>query len=338
VLVSKKNHKLTILFFLSFLFLQGNIFSLSKVSAITYVDTPGRLGDKLFVYSKAKWISYKYNIPLLYVPLKQFDAFMMHKTDIFYTKSVRRDFKKVVHLKRGCKNFVIEPDKGILYVANYYSNIAIDWGDRGFLEVLREKIAPITPVEKIYIPENRVSVAVHVRKGGGFDTPIFSDQILDELDCTLYSDWTPTSRHKNAHCDCKFPFKFPPDKYYVDQIKKIYEILDHAPLHVHIFTDARNPLRIVEKYKAAVADLDITFSSRPDGHLYKTSVIQDLFAMTQFDCLIRSWSNFSFFADVLWDYVLVAYPDSFCWKKYGTSHQLIIDRAVIKTNDNFLGV
>jgi len=171
---------------------------------------------------------------------------------------------------------------------------------------------------------------VHVRKGGGFDKPLFSEQRLDELDYNLYSDWKPSAKHKTTYCDCKYPFKFPPDKYYVDQIKKIYEILGDVPLHVHIFTDELNPSYIVNKYQQAVAHLDITFSSRPDGESYKTSIIEDLFAMTQFDCLIRSWSNFSFFADVLGDYILVTYPDSFCWKKSVSHYQLIIDEVEVK--------
>ena len=335
--VSKNNYRF-IIFILSLFLLQGRVSCFPKTSAVTYVDTPGRLGDKLIVYSKAEWISYKHGIPLLYVPLEHFDLFMMHTTDTFYTAKLSCGFKKNVRLRRGYKNFLIEPDKGILYIVNYYSNITIDWNDRGFLEVLREKIAPIMPVQKICYPEGRVSVAVHVRKGGGFDTPIFSEQRLEEFDQNLYVSWKPNTGHKNRYCDCKHPFKFPPDKYYVDQIKKIYEILHETPLYVHIFTDSQKPSRIVEKYKAALAGLDITFSCRGDGESYKNCVIEDLFAMTQFDCLIRSESNFSFFADMLGDYALVAYPISFCWKKCGTSHQLIIDRAKIKINDSFWGV
>ena len=134
-----KNGFGSIIFILSIIFLPSKAFCLFSTSAVTYVDTPGRLGDKLFVYSKAKKISYQHNIPLLYVPLRQFDQFMMHNTDVRYTKSMNRDFRRIVHLKRGDKNFVIEPDKGILYVVNYYSEIAIDWNDRGFLETLRAR-------------------------------------------------------------------------------------------------------------------------------------------------------------------------------------------------------
>ena len=323
-------------FYFFFLFLSISWLSCSGQGAVTYTDTPGRLGDKLLVYAKARWVSYVHKIPFFYVPLKEFDNFMMHKTDERYTREKRTLFKKVVHLKKNNKNVIIEPDKEILYVVDYYAHIDIDWNDKDFLTLLKRKIAPIVPVPSINAPEGRVLVAVHVRKGEGFDTPIFSNQGLDDLDIHALQDWEPNEQYKRKYCDCKFPFKFPPDKYYVDQIKSMYHMLSCAPLHVHIFTDARKPSEIVKKYKKALEHLDITFSSRPDDESYKIGVIEGLFGMIQCHCLIRSGSNFSFWADVLGDYGLVFYPVHARWKKWRQGYRLIIDKVECKKNNSFL--
>ena len=45
------------------------------------------------------------------------------------------------------------------------------------------------------------------------------------------------------------------------------------------------------------------------------NVLEDFFAMTEFDCLIRPDSNYSTVAEILGDYMLVMHPAEICSKE-----------------------
>ena len=76
--------------------------------------------------------------------------------------------------------------------------------------MMRELIRPIEKIEDLNLPKNRIPVALHVRRGGGFDPP---------------------------HRIKEQPRKFPPDIYYIEQIKFLFRYLDGLPLHIHILRE-----------------------------------------------------------------------------------------------------
>src|SRR5581483_4103322 len=69
-------------------------------SAVTYELNSGRLGDNLLTYGIARWISYKYGLPFLYVPFEYSEYLRLHETDPVYdAKKAKRSFKNHVFVK-----------------------------------------------------------------------------------------------------------------------------------------------------------------------------------------------------------------------------------------------
>lgn len=271
--------------------------------AVTYELSPGRFGDNLLSYIHAKWISYTYDIPLLYKPFIYSDKLRLHYQEKRYSESEKQSFSKTVVL--GKHIMPSEDESSVLYYVPYFPEskwelsecvnfqgkpwdyFEINWNDVGFIAELRKDIAPINEMPRMTFPADRIPVAVHVRRGGNYDTPDV---------CKL------------------FAWKFLPDKFFISQLKELYRLLDNCPLYVYFFTDDLNPEHIVATFKQALKDCNITFDYRSQGNCDTANVVEDFFALQQFDCLIHSESNFSFIMSKLGDYKISIYPDSFYCK------------------------
>ena len=132
------------------------------------------------------------------------------------------------------------------------------------------------------------------------------------------------------YADKKFPLKFPPEQYYVDQIKRISKLFDDVPLFVYIFTDDSSPLGLVEKIKKAVNKNNITFACRNRGNVHYAHVVEDFYNMSRFDCLIRSGSHFAIAAQLLGSHKIIIYPKHWQWvgKKLVIDEVFIVDHRV----------
>jgi len=71
--------------------------------------------------------------------------------------------------------------------------------DKEFLHLLKQSIKPRGPIEELVVPVGMISVAVHVRKGGGFDKPLLTEQSII----------TKAINHEN-YVDVCFPYNFHP--------------------------------------------------------------------------------------------------------------------------------
>lgn len=311
-------------------------------SAITYlnsVDWGGRLGDSLLMYIKAKWIAYYYEIPFFYKPFKYSDQLVMHieekhwKDEYLQSYVFEEDICKKKNRYRDLTIDIdqyIEPHKNALYVINYYFHPS-HWGrhpelydsqeismwrdmmaDDIFREEVKQMIKPIKALNSFEIPKDKVTVAVHVRKGGGYDTPLLSMQLYEKVD--LEGAFCHCQNDKDVYVDTAYPLKFPPDFFYVEQIKRLSEMYDDAPMYVHIFTDDKNPQLLVDRYEKAVNKPNIEFGCRKGDNQHDSNVLEDLFSLTKFDCLIRGGSNFPQIAELLGNYNIVIYPRSAQWQ------------------------
>lgn len=284
-------------------------------SAVTYELSPGRFGDNLVSYIHAKWISYKYNLPLLYKPFIYSDCLLIHEYELFYTESIKKNFGKTIFL--GGKTSVnLNDTSSVLYMVPYFPEskyelahgvsftrgpwkfFDVDWNDRAFIDELKKVIAPAPSVTilPMSLPNDRISVAVHLRRGGNHDTPE-----------TLVV----------------FPLKFLSDDFYISQIKNLYSILNKRPLYVYLFTDDNNPVEIMDKFKTNLQGFDIQLDCRKQKNSDTTNVIEDFFTLKQFDCLIHSESNFSLIMGKIAGYLISIYPDSFRREK----NKVVYDRV-----------
>jgi hypothetical protein len=251
----------------------------------------------------------------------------MHKQEIHENS---RKFKKRVVLNKS--NFThMDPTKSILYVLPYCSDFAaernlpwnhswmyipIDWKNPQLVDALTHMIRPIDEtLLQVNIPADRISIAVHVRKGTGFDGALLAGAAVKDT--------------KVAYADINVPLKFPPDSYYIEQIKHISELLNHAPLYVFIFTDHDKPAELIEKFKRELpGGTNIEWGFREHGNSHTANVVEDFFAMTLFDCLIYCQSNYSYMASKIARYRISIYPTKHHWQ--GT--QSIVDQVEVVDN------
>lgn len=295
--------------------------SLAGQNFVTYAPA-GRFGDHLVSYAHARWIAYKYDLPFLYWPFKYSDSLMLHEKDTPLT-----DVHRSMRNKQDWHGALSSDDT--LYTVPYFTEYPelepsmphlfdVDWHDKQFISELRSLIAPRVPIAKMKLPEGRISIAVHVRKGGGFEVcPITRDGRRDSRVgyCENYGKWAS-------------------DDYYIEQIKYASKLLGDRPLYVHIFTDDDNPKAIANKYEQYV-DLDnIAFGCRQEGNSHDSNVIDDFFNMMEFDCLIMPASNFSFMASKIGNFALVIELKEFSWK----NGRFIASRLNVQINDqSYLG-
>lgn len=302
---------LYVLVFLSFLSSNAK-----QTSAITF-QGGGRFGDQLITYCKAKWLSYKYEIPFMCPDFLLKDTLQLAKKEKQLTKAKRKKFQREVIVKDEKD---IDPTaSSTLFVVDYYVTMQ-DFSTHQafkklisdhplFLKELRLQIAPRKPLKKLILPKDTLTVALHVRRGSAKDKPLLHNK---------------NEKDHIAYADKRWPCKFPPDEYYIEQIKRLDILTGHQPMYVHIFTDATDPESIARTYQESLNLPHISFGCQ-QGSQRDNSIINDLFAMMQFDCLIRSSSNYSSIAYLLGDHMHMIAASHGTWhKNFLTIDQILI--------------
>lgn len=306
-------------------------------SAVTYTFSGGRLGDDLVALLHAEWISYKNDIPLLYKPFPYSDQLAVHEQRLLYNENLMRQYSHVVEFK---KNEYIKFDRNAqtLYIIPYfpesmeeyrihefdsyagtlksknYPYFAVDWEDKIFIDRIKKLLTPLYPINLIKPPQDCINIAVQVRKNsGGNDRPLLNILSEQEYDPSI------------IYVDRVFPLKHPPDQYYIDQIKFVIQMFQGKKIYIFIFTDDPEPATIVKRYAQYISDTNIIFDYRRADNNHYTNVLEDLFSMLNFDCLIRPDSNLSIVASKLGNFKVLISPVSHRWDNI----KLIIDKVSI---------
>ena len=79
-------------------------------------------------------------------------------------------------------------------------------------------------------------------------------------------------------------------------------------MYVYLFTDDLHPLEIKKKFENEIDAPNIVFDCRKKNNNPESNVLEDFFALGQFDCLIRPESNFSIAAEKIAEHKVVIYP------------------------------
>ena len=297
---------------LFFLFL---IFQTCFPSAITFELNGGRFGDCLSCYTKAKYFSCVHKLPLYYTRFTYSDQLTLHAYEAEYTKDSAAQFDAIIRVNSDAdiKN---NKDKNVLFVSHFYSQTPglYEYGfqDKVFATELKKMLTPLAPMPLIEKKEGTISVAVHVRKGGGFDKPLSSSQIYK----------------KYQYADQQWPTKFPPDQFYLDQIMTLKKLVGSDILIIYLFTDDPNPAALAERYQRYLDDPTIQFVYR-ENNSHDTKIVEDFYIMSQCDCLIRSTSLFAKAAQLLGNHTIIMYPIVGTWDK----DKVIINPAGIIIRD-----
>lgn len=260
--------------------------------AVTYIRAP-RLGNALIAYCHAKWIAYKYHLPLLYLPFDNSEYFKLYEIEQLTYSQWGSKFKNLVSLNNE-KDIINLPSSTIIKVEYFRDDgytatdgrkkpFLTDWKNPEFLTILRTALQPRVPIETIEICPDKVNVLVHVRTGGGFDS---------------------------RETQLRFPFKFPPNLFYISSIQILSEYLGHPQIYAFILTDDQNPEKIAQEFRAALTHLpNIEFNYRKGKAGPSVNIIEDFFSIPKFDCLIRADSTFAIMASLLTDFKIIIYPE-----------------------------
>lgn len=297
------------------------IYPTTQVNYITYGLSGGRFGNNILSLLKSLSVSLKYNLPLRYKKFEYSDQLMLDQlieplnTQMYCIRC--KDEKDLLLPRRN----------SCLYDFSYYAHAA-DWSDwdQGyfplkvdpiFLTKARELIKPKYPLQLIPLPQDRITVAVHIRRGGGYDTPL------------LAAEEIPTKPvNKRNYVDYAFPLIFLPDQFYIEQIRNISELYNDQPMYIYIFTDDKNPERFIDLFKKTYAKPNIVFDYRK-GNYHNKNVLEDFFSIQQFDCLIRSDSTFAKSTQILGNFEVVIYPENASWQQKGHKYSLIVDKVAM---------
>lgn len=263
---------------------------------ITYSMSGGRFGDNMIAYMHAKWCSYLFDIPLLYKPFKYSERLALHKIEEQHSLELQNKFDKVIVIKNE-SSFISGDPRSLLYLVHYFPECEseamrfpslpffhVDWEDEVFRNMLKDLIRPINPIPKMKLPKDRITVAVHMRLGGGVDP---------------------------KHYFRTLPLKFPPLMFYMRQVKRLNKMFENKPMYVYLFTDDLQPLKIKKQFEKEVNAPNIVFDCRVKDNKPDANVLKDFYAIGQFDCLIRPESNFSIAAEKIADHKVIIYPASF---------------------------
>lgn len=279
--------------------------------AVTYNFSGGRFGDNLIAYFHARWIAHIFDIPFLYRPFPYSDHLMMHVTDEqLDEEGIAQRFKKVTTLEKDIQ-LTIERDQPTLYVIPYFPEslfehecwefpyFTVDWNDAAFHALMHAAVQPRVPIAPLSLPADGVTIALHIRAGGGFD---------------------------GAHAQKTWPLKFPSLEYYGEQLAYIAQQYTGRKIYVYLFTDDPNPAALAAYYAHSLKCPRIHFMYRAQGNHHTANVLEDFFALMQCDCLIRADSNFAIAAAHLASYKMVISPAHHHWE----GSRLVIDQVTIE--------
>ena len=230
----------------------------------------GRLGDQLSKYMLTCWhsIEYGYEVKL---PRNYFPEFVnKHCGALFFKRNKNDRFLLLNKFKAGKLNF----DKNcscssriIVGVHHLALGSAIDWKNKKFNRKIDDFFSNIEKHVKITsIPQDAVSIAVHYREGGNFDSQATKD---------------------------KFKNKFLDIEFFLKGIREVLSVVPHdVPVYIGLFSDSIYQ-NFVQHFKH-----EIFRKKRKNIRVCNLSklndVYHDLFTMSKFDFIVRPSSNFSF--------------------------------------------
>ncbi len=272
-------------------------------SAVVQLKSGGRFGDNLISLAHAIYFAQKNNLELLFDPFPYSEQLVLSDVVKPYVYSMDWHFDRIIEhpgvsaeihpelTKNGTKilfKIPYFPDAPIEYkVPNNWHPFPVDWEDQTFKQTLRKLLSPKSPLTLIKPRGDKISVAVHVRHGGS------------------YEKFTQAQYEKNGGL---LSYKIPYEEYYINQIKNLSALLANEPMYVFLFTDDNDPVGMLQRYQAKVNIPTIEFDCRKTGNSHNANVLEDFYSLMQFNCLIRSESNFSIMAEKLHDYQIVISP------------------------------
>lgn len=301
-----------------------------------------RLGDTITAYTMAQWLSYKYDLSFKMVPFKGSEVFSFEDVHTFLTEE-ETEGRQLIELESegDLIDYIRTEHSPALLLVTQSTVIQypwaliekISWPDlytslfyythehKTVGASVKQALCLKNGIKKNFIDPGALSVAVHVRSGSGPDTESASVQYRDEWDALRRAK---IRREGNPYAtDLHFPLKLPSEQFYVDQINKLSCLFNELPLDLYIFTDNKEPEKLINRLKKRVTSSCVTFylpyaqepeAAQADAALVRSahhaSIIDDVAAMAACDCFIKAESGLAFLAQLLGNHAVTLYPQS----------------------------
>lgn len=263
----------------------------------------------------------------------------MYVIEEHFNPHVRASYEEVIEFKnRGeLSDLHIHKDRNILYLINYFFRLSYwrdltkyefcdeitTWtdiyNDQVFRNKLRETIAPIDDLNLVYPPKDKLSVALHVRRYGPRDSGS-GFALYETYDVAALDPNEPIPPYQ-GRTDRHYPLKCVPWQFYIDQIKRLSGMYNDIEMLICVFTNDADPVYVMNVIKDKVDKDNIAYDYRRGNA--DDNILEDMFSMMNFDCLIRSGSNYSQISDLIGDYKVVIYPKEVRW----IGKTIVVDEA-----------
>lgn len=334
---------------LSYLFSILIFFSISaktpKFGITHLVESWRRLGDNITTISKMLYFEQAcktHKLAIYFRDFPYFDQFAISKNAQMLTPEIQKQFSKKVFVNKYTDiEEHLNSDQSILFECHFLSETpplySVTREFPNFEKLIKQAFTPLIDIPDLAKPPAVVTVALHVRKGGGFDKPLGSQQEYGPEHTLpkgfyLKKNFLPGSHmdawhinwpvspmfieavkyyiyKKTNFSDYIWPIKFPCDQYYIDCLKELAAVMPGKNLLVYLFTDDPEPEQIMERYSAQLQNHPrIIFSYRQKGNHHTKNVLEDLFSLTQCDCLISASSSFATIAQLLGNHEVLMFP------------------------------
>jgi hypothetical protein len=286
--------------------------------AYTYEISSGSLGDHLLTYARARWLSYRFDRPLIVRPFPFSDQLCLHVHGLNVDDVGRAAWDKRRSL--SADPLLHQPLSGEIWeVPAFPESVSltathlpwvpffqVDWTDLLFLQDLRSAICPLAPVPEPHLPEDRLCVAIHWKGESSRPEPPYQPSV--------------------------------PGLYFQKELQKLLRRVGSRPVYIHLFTEDPYPAELLTCLKEAAQgyDTDIVWSTRRAEVPASHRVLEDLFYMARFDVLMRGHSPYALIAARIGDVAVEICPADYDsgprtvpnaqWRiKPGTSLESLLD-------------
>jgi hypothetical protein len=289
------------LFKLIFCFLFFTL-QLTAKNAIVQKNRGERLGDRLLIICATKFLALTHDLDFYYRTSPFLDNCMLSDTEIKFDNTIQAHYNKIISFNE--KSFK-QAAPSTLFTAPWscIDSFCNNFGKRHLyrtqFDLLQAMVTPKDLTSKLEITPHTISVAVHIRKGEGYDQPLSSIQIYRN------------STIKGIPADRSWPNKFPPEQYYIDQICRLEDLLANKKITFFIFTDSLKPQDLTDRIAIYCAKENVSFINASKS--LNDSPLVDMYKMATCDCLIRAESAYSIVSQIMGNHKLVFSPKHCAW-------------------------
>jgi len=307
-------------------------------SGVTYLLNRGRFGDHITSYINAKWVSYRYHLPLLYKKFEFSEQLQLDYQEKPFENTV--GYKKTIRINNTPIPDFTESDT--LYIIPYFPHypksikeefrmypLVIDWHDHTFITILRSLISPKKPIELPVLAPEHVNIALHIRTGGGYD----------------HMSYDNPKHMKRFFSDIGLPLNHPREEFYIHQLTWLLKYFENKKCYIYVFTDDQNPPLLCENLRNIFNKENLIFDCRKVDNKHDKNVLEDFFAMQLFDCIICPNSNYSISAAKIGNNAITIFPTAYEWHENNlimtrvkvdiklSELQQLVDRNLLETHN-----